>query len=386
MDSAADHTTEPAVRLLADLVRIPSVNPMGRALTGAVHSEAAVAEYVEAYLRKHGIDVQVAAYTPGRPNVLGFVDVGAAHTVMLEAHLDTVHAEGMKVDPFGADIVGDDLFGRGSCDTKGSLAAFLAATTGVLRRHGEARHNILIAAVADEEYQFSGARHAVAAGLRADCGIAGEPTNLRIVRAHKGVVRWFLRTAGRAAHAAYPDRGENAIYRMAPLLLRLEKHAQALLAQPPHKLLGTPSLSVGRIEGGQAVNIVPDQCRIEVDRRTLPGELPEDAMHAVRELLADLPHWDMSEPHVAAKGMDVPEESPIVRNLSRAIHAVTGNAVVEGASYATDAGIYTSAGIPTVVFGPGDIADAHTAHEHISIAELLKAEAIVQKVLSTDFT
>lgn len=133
------------------------------------------------------------------------------------------------------------------------------------------------------------------------------------------------------------------------------------------------------------MNIVPDQCRIEVDRRTLPGELPEDAMRAVRELLADLPHWEMSEPHVAAKGMDVPEATPVVRNLSRAIHTVTGNAVVEGASYATDAGIYTSAGIPTVIFGPGDIADAHTANEHISIAELLKAEQIIQQLLSTDF-
>ncbi len=385
-ENATRQYAEPVVQLLADLVRIPSVNPMGRALTGAMYSEAAVAEYVETCLRKHGIDVQVSAYAPGRPNVLGFVDVGATHTIMLEAHLDTVHAEGMTVNPFAADIVGDDLFGRGSCDTKGSLAAFLSAVIKVLRRRGDVRHNIVIAAVADEEYQFSGARHALAAGLRADCGIAGEPTNLKIVRAHKGVVRWFHRTAGKAAHAAYPDLGENAIYRMAPLLLRLEQHARALLAQPPHMLLGTPSLSVGRIEGGQAVNIVPDQCRIEVDRRTLPGELAEDAMHAVRELLADLPHWEMSEPHVAAKGMEVPEAAPVVRNLFRSIQAVAGNAVVEGASYATDAGIYTPAGIPTVIFGPGDIADAHTANEHISITELLKAEEIIQRLLSSDFT
>ncbi len=374
---------EPIVRLLADLVRIPSINPMGRALSGTMYSEAAIAGYVEVYLRKHGIDVQVSEYTPGRPNVLGYVDVGAARTIMLEAHLDTVQADGMLVDPFGGEIVGDNLYGRGACDTKGSLAAFLSAVTSVLQRPRELLHNVVIVAAADEEYQFSGARHVLNAGVRADCGIVGEPTMLRIVRAHKGVTRWYMDTVGKTAHSAYPDLGENAIYRMGALLVRLEQYARDLLAQKPHALLGTPSLSIGRIEGGQAVNIVPDRCRIEIDRRTLPQEHPDETMRDFRTMLKNIPHWEMSEPYLAVPGMDVPGDAPVVQSLARAIRSVTGEAVVEGASYATDAGLYNSAGIPTVVFGPGAIADAHTANEHISLDELQNADYIIQNLLTS---
>lgn len=373
---------DPVVRLLADLVRIPSVNPMGRARSGQECSEAALAAYVEAYLRKHGIDVQVSDLVPGRPNVIGYVDAAAEQTILLEAHVDTVQAEAMAVDPFGADIVDGALYGRGACDTKGSLAAFLHALTTLLQRPGQLRYNVVIAAVADEEYQLSGAVHALKTGLRADFGIAGEPTRLRIVRAHKGVVRWYIRTKGTAAHAAYPERGVNAIFRMGELLVRLQQHARELQAQVPDAMLGTPTLSVGVIEGGQAVNIVPDECRIEIDRRMMPHEKPADAIRMVKDILGDLEGWEMTEPHVAVAGMDVPADAPIVQMLSRAIRPVAGEPVVEGAYYATDAGIYSGGGIPTVVFGPGDIADAHTAREHISIDQLQKAVLIIQNLLT----
>jgi acetylornithine deacetylase len=375
--------SDPAVRLLADLVRIPSINPMGRACSGPQYTEAAIGAYVESFLRRHGIDVQVSESAPGRPNVVGYVDAGASRTLLLEAHLDTVHAEGMTVEPFGAEIVDGALYGRGACDTKASLAAFLHALTTVLQHPGRLAYNVIIAAIADEEYRFTGAIHALKSGLRADCGIAGEPTMLHIVRAHKGVVRWHVRTTGRAAHAAYPDRGENAIYRMGRVLERLEHHARELQARTPHPSLGTPTLSVGMIEGGQAVNIVPDHCRIEIDRRTLPGERADDAIRAVSDLLGECEGCEIEDPYLAVSGMDVPGDALIVQSLARAIRPVAGEPVIEGAHYATDAGLYTSAGIPTVVFGPGNIADAHTAAEHVALQELHAAVTIIQNLLTT---
>ena len=380
MNSAAP-TNDPACRLLAELVRIPSVNPMGRAMSGGAYGEAALAEHVAAFLHRHAIDVHVTEVAPGRPNVTGYVDAGAERTLLLQAHLDTVHVEGMSIAPFGAEIRDGSLYGRGACDTKGSLASFLQAVVEAVQHPEKLRYNIVILATADEEYQFTGARHAVHSGLKADMGIAGEPTSLRIIRAHKGVVRWYLRTRGTAAHAAYPARGENAIYRMGHVLTRLESYARDLAAVTPHPLLGTPSLSVGVIEGGQAVNIVPDACRIEIDRRTLPHEDAAAVIEAAGSCLHGIDGWEMAPPHLVAGGMDIAEGATVVRELSQAIRGVTGGAAVEGAYYATDAGAFNAGGIPTVVFGPGDIALAHTAAEHIPLAELRQATAIIRSLL-----
>jgi acetylornithine deacetylase/succinyl-diaminopimelate desuccinylase-like protein len=287
----------------------------------------------------------------------------------------------MTVAPFGAEIRDGCLYGRGACDTKGSLAAELQAIVEALRTPASLRYNILFLATADEEYQFTGARHAMQAGLKADFGIAGEPTSLHIIRGHKGVIRWQLSTTGTAAHAAYPSRGDNAIYRMGHVLTRLESYARGLLALPAHPLLGTPSLSVGIIEGGQAVNIVPDLCRIEIDRRTLPHEDADAVVAGVASCLTGIDGWTMAPPHLVADGMEVDAGARVVTELASAIAQVTGRSIVEGAYYATDAGTFTAGGIPTVVFGPGDIAMAHTVAEHIPLAEVRQAVDIIRSLL-----
>jgi acetylornithine deacetylase len=379
--SVDPQTADPVVRLLAELVRIPSVNPMGRDMRGGQYGEAALAEHVAAFLHGHAIDVRVTEAAPGRPNVTAYIDAGARQTVMLQAHLDTIHVEGMTVAPFGAEVRDGCLFGRGACDTKGSLAAFLQAAVEAVNTPAKLRYNIVLLATADEEYQFTGSRHAMQSGLKADLGIAGEPTSLRIVRAHKGVVRWYLGTTGTAAHAAYPSRGENAIYRMGHVLTRLESYARGLAAGPSHPLLGTPSLSVGVIAGGRAVNMVPDMCRIEIDRRTLPHEAAGAVIEGAGACLQGIEGWEMAPPHLVASGMDVPEETTVVQQLSEAIRGVTGSVMVEGAYYATDAGTFNAGGIPTVVFGPGDIALAHTVAEHIPLAELRQATDIIRSLL-----
>ena len=372
---------DPVVRLLADLVEIPSVNPMGRTVGGAGYYEEELARYVADYLRSNGVDVDVYDVAPHRPNVVGFIDAGAAETLMLEAHLDTVHADNMTGEPFRPLVREGRLYGRGACDTKGSLAAFLHAVCTSIKDHGKPACNILLVAVSDEEYRFTGALAAAARGLKADYGIAGEPTRLGIVRTHKGVTRFKIVVRGKAAHSAYPDRGDNAIYTMAQILLRLEDHALALMEEKPHPVLGTPTLSVGVIEGGQAVNIVPDRCWIEVDRRTLPGETSESVLASMRAALREVPGWTLEGPHLAIGGMEVPPDAPIVRLLSAAIVDVTGDVRVEAAHYATDAGVYNAAGIPTVVFGPGDIAQAHTESEYIELEQLTQAVRIMKRIL-----
>ncbi len=372
---------EPVVKLLRELVAIPSMNPMGRVRSGDEYCEETLAEYLAAFLKRQGLDVQLQQVAPRRLNIVASIDVHAPRTILLEAHLDTVHADNMKIAPFDPVIRDEKLYGRGACDTKGSMAAFIQASLNTLEKKS-LRSNIILLFVADEEYCFTGARHAVQNGLRADYGVAGEPTRLRIVHAHKGVTRWRAWTHGKAAHSAYPERGENAIYRMAAVLQRLEQYANNLTREDPHPALGTPTLSVGVIEGGQAVNVVPDRCWIEIDRRSLPGETSETIVSEARKFLNDLSDWEFDEPHLSVEGMEVSKKSTVLQRLATAIEAVTGRAILEAAHYATDAGIYCAAGIPTVVFGPGDIAQAHTDEEYIELQQVHQAVQIVEQFLA----
>ncbi len=372
---------DPVVSLLSDLVAIPSMNPMGRGRTGAEYSEQSLAEFVHTFLAKNSIDSELQEVLPGRPNVLGHVDAKASLTLLLEAHLDTVHADSMTIEPFTPVVRNGQLFGRGSCDTKGSMAAFLQAVIRALKTPERLRYNVFLLFVSDEEYRFTGAQHAVKKGLKADFGIAGEPTQLNIVRSHKGVTRWKMVTRGVAAHSAYPERGKNAIYAMSKVVNRLDGYAAELYSQPRHPVLGAPSLSVGVIEGGQAVNVIPDRCTIEVDRRTLPEETMQSVIGPVRKLLQDLPDWEMKEPHVSIAGMEVAEHALALEALAGSIKAVNGDVKIEGAQYATDAGIYNAVGIPTVVFGPGDIAQAHTESEFIDLRQVDRAVAIIERFL-----
>jgi acetylornithine deacetylase/succinyl-diaminopimelate desuccinylase family protein len=374
---------EPVTKLLSDLVAIPSVNPMGRGRTGKEYCEQSIAEFVAGVMKKASIDAEIQQVSPGRPNVIGVISAGAQETLMLEAHLDTVFSDSMQIDPFDPVVRDGKLYGRGACDTKGSVAAFLQAVMNSLKVAKSIRYNVVLLFVSDEEYRFSGAQYAVRHGLKADFGITGEPTQLRIVRAHKGVTRWKILTKGIAAHSAYPARGKNAIYAMAKVVERLERHAASLSAGNAHQLLGTPSLSVGVIEGGQAVNVVPDHCWIEIDRRTVPGETAQTVLDPIRSLLSDLEECEIREPHLSVAGMEVAEHAPIVQSLMQAVKSVCGEAIVEAAQYATDAGIYNSVGIPTVVFGPGDIAQAHTESEYIELQQLYQATAIIERVLTS---
>jgi acetylornithine deacetylase len=376
-------------RLLRDLVALPSVNPMGRPLEGPTVYEHRVTAYLQDFFRGLGVPFERQTVAPLRDNIVARLEPpGARGTLVLEAHQDTVPTDGMT-DPFAARIENGRLHGRGACDVKGGMAAMLAAFARLVREqpHGAAR--VVMACTVDEEFTFLGVQRLAQDDLSAGRGgpvwaVAAEPTQLQIVNAHKGAVRWHLSTTGRSCHSSRPELGINAVYRMAALLPLVERFADELRASRSDPRLGPPTLSVGRIEGGTSVNTVPDSCRVEIDRRLLPGE---DALAAPQELAAYLkahadPRIDFScsEPWLSSLALGSEGSEALVARLGEAIDSVAGSHQVVAVPYGTDASKLAAAGIPSVVFGPGDISLAHTADEWVPLEEVEQASEILYRL------
>jgi acetylornithine deacetylase len=371
-----------STRLLSDLVRLPSVNPMGRDLPADIIHEHRVTAYLELFFRDLGVPYERQPIAPQRDNIVArFERPGARRTLMLEAHQDTVPTDRMTIAPFAADISDGKLYGRGACDIKGGMAAMLACFARLVRERPAGCGNVIMACSVDEEHTMFGVRELARRGVRADFAVVAEPTLLNIVHAHKGVVRWFFSTAGRACHSSAPEQGINAIYRMGRLLPHIEQFAEKLRQGPPDALLGPATLSVGRIEGGTSVNTVPDFCRIEVDRRLLPGEEPRTALAQLQDAL----HASGIDFTVEPMGIEMPALSPqgseeIRQLLGAAIDAERGSHRVHPVPYGTDAATLAAAGIPSVVFGPGDIARAHTRDEWVPLDEVEQAAQILYRL------
>lgn len=367
-------------QLLAELVRRPSVNPMGRTdLPANLVYESRVTDYLESLLRDLGIPCERQLVAPGRDNLVArYTPPNPSFCVLWEAHQDTVPVDGMVIDPFAATIAGDRLSGRGACDVKAGIACMLTAFVRVVAAKPQAA--VTLAFTVDEEHTFLGAQHLMASGVRADCAIVAEPTELNIVQAHKGVVRWAIETAGVACHSSRPEQGVNAVYRMARIIRRVEEYAAKLQANRGDPLLGPPTLSVGVVQGGVSPNTVPDHCRIEIDRRLLPGEDPAAAVAEVNSYLRSDPTIDfpftfvprLACPSLAPTGSDV-----VTARLGRAIDAVVGQHEVVAVPYGTDASTIATAGVPAVVFGPGNIAQAHTKDEWVDLRQVESAVEIL---------
>jgi acetylornithine deacetylase len=370
---------ERLVGLLSELVAIESVNP---AYPGG-RGEAAAAAYVEAYCRRLGLDVARPPVLPGRDNVLAELRVpGARQTLLFEAHMDTVALAPMGERALCPEVRDGRLYGRGACDTKGALAAMLGALERLVVRRADLRVNVLLLAAVDEEHHFRGVMAFIEAGPPVQAAVVGEPTELRLVVAHKGCVRWRLSTRGRAAHSSRPREGDNAIDQMADVLHALRTlHPQ--LAARRHPLVGSPTLSVGRIWGGTGVNIVPDQCTIELDRRTIPGEEPAAVLAEVDALLAELTaakpavRVEREEPFVVDWALATPIDAAIVGATAAACRAVGRTGEPVGASYGTDASkLWALGSMPSVVLGPGSTAQAHTADEYVALDQVMVAVEI----------
>jgi acetylornithine deacetylase len=379
------------LEILKQLVAIPSVNPMGRDIAGPEYLETRLSEHLVGFFRSLGVDCEKIEVLPGRANVIARLDrPGAKTTVLLDAHQDTVPVEGMTIEPFEAAVRDGKLYGRGACDVKGGMAAMLAAFARLAAERPARRANVIMSCTCDEESTALGAK-ALAKSWSGPAqpgslisapptlAVVAEPTELHIVVAHRGAVRWKLRTRGRSCHSSRPQEGVNAIYRMAEVLSCLERFAGELPRMiKPHPLCGSATLSVGRISGGISVNTVPDECTIEIDRRVVPGEDPQAVIPQVTTYLRERldVDFEMLPPWLDGATLSDENNGPWADRLMTHITAVVGAREKQGAWYGTNASRLAATGVPAIVFGPGSIRQAHTADEWIDIGELRQASEI----------
>lgn len=378
--------------LLAELVSIPSVSPMGRDVQGAEFLETRLTEYLRSYFDRLGVPSQVIEVLPGRSNVIArFDSPGAKHTLLLDAHQDTVPVDGMVIPPFEPMIRDGRLYGRGSCDVKGGMASMLTAFARLVRERPRGAANVIMSCTCDEEATAQGVadlarlwsdptRTGSLITSPPDLAIVAEPTNLHVVVAHKGAVRWKIRTKGRACHSSRPDEGVNAIYRMGELLVVLEHYADELRRfVTPHPRCGGATLSVGRVTGGISVNTVPDECLIEIDRRVVPGEDPTTVISRVEEYLRQRldVDFEMLPPWLDGATLNDHNNGAWSDQLLDVISRHVGPREKQGAWYGTNASRIAVTGVPAVVFGPGSIEQAHTVEEFIEIAQLQQAADIL---------
>jgi acetylornithine deacetylase len=347
--------------------------------------EARVTDFLEARLRLLGVPVRRQTVVAGRDNLIAEYHPPTPAPVRLlwEAHQDTVPTDGMTIDPFAAAMQGGKLYGRGACDVKAGVAAMLAAFARVVREKPAGSAAVTVAFTIDEEHTFLGVQELVKAGIEADFAVVAEPTLLNIVTAHKGLARWRTETAGRACHSSRPQDGVNAVYQMAKLIMAAERYAAKLAGSKTDPHLGHGTLSVGRVAGGTAPNIVPDACRIDVDRRLLPGETAAAALTDFENYLREAePEIPFSSTMALACPPLAATNHPLVDALARAIDSVQGKHERHPVPYGTDASTISEAGIPAVVFGPGDIAQAHTKDEWVELAQVERAAEVLFRFAS----
>jgi len=379
-----DLSRDDIVRILVDLVSIESVNPY---FPGGARGEVAMTAYVANFCKGLDLTVREQPVLPGRANVLAELKVaGAERTLLFDVHTDTVSLDAMGPDGLRPRVENGVVTGRGSCDDKASLAAMLVALRQLGRHPAGLRANVLLLASADEEYLMRGAQTFAQSGVKVHGAIVGEPTMLRVVTAHKGFLRWKLHAHGKACHSSNPQLGDNAIYQMAELLTLLRPRLDALVARRSHPLVGAATWSVGKISGGASVNIVPETCSVEIDRRLLPGENSAEVLAGVDALLTEIhrerPHLKITrdEPFGDVAAIDTPIDDPIVRAATHGCAEVLGQAAPVGVAYGTNASKFAEVGIPCVVLGPGDIAQAHTADEWVSIDQVVKAARVYEAI------
>jgi acetylornithine deacetylase len=373
------------VDILQSLIRLPSVNPDG-APDSPHAGEAQVAHWTADFLRHIGAEVELEEVLPGRPNVIGHFASGGPPKprVLLAPHTDTVDVESMTIDPFAAEIRDGRVYGRGACDTKGTMAAMLAALEemGADRLAGLGNAVTFAGLIGEETGQY-GSRHlARHHGSEYAFALVGEPTSCGVVHTHKGCSWLTLETTGLACHGSTPERGRSAILEMVPVIIALSAGLRARFqsGEFDHPVLGSPTLNIGTIHGGTRPNIVPARCTIELDIR----ETPALHRHGVRRVLDEWVEAAKLGGKVTIHGasscapLDTSPDNPYVRTL-----ASLGAPLVGAPWFCDAAWLAEEGGIPSVAAGPGSIAQAHTADEFIEIQDLEEGVRFYRRFLES---
>ena len=369
LESAVMGLTDDLQKLACELVAIESVNPD---LVAAGSGESKIAAFVAEWLGAEGLAVQVAEPVPGRTSVIGVLaGSGGGASLMLNAHMDTVGAGGMK-DPFIPVVRNGRVYGRGAYDMKGSLAAIMIAAREArkLKLHGD----LIVAAVADEEVASVGAA-AVLERIEADAAIVTEPTEMRLCLAHKGFAWLEVETRGVAAHGSRPDLGIDAVAHMGRILTGVLELDQRLRAGRGHLLLGPGTLHASLIEGGQELSTYPARCVVKLERRTLPGEDGAKALQEIEDVIASARAEDPALEASARLLLERPPsqlgaDSFVTEAVEKAATEVLGREPeVIGVAYWMDMALSNAVGIPTVAFGPSG-EGAHADVEWVDVASL----------------
>jgi len=358
--------------VLQELIRIPSVNPT--LAPAEAHGEAAVAAFASEWLAAHGLRAWLEPAAPGRPNAVAEAGDANGPTVVFCAHLDTVGTAGMTIPPFEPRVEDGRVYGRGSYDMKGSAAALMSAAAALAQAGGKGR--VLVALVADEEYASIGAQDFVKRH-KADACIVTEPSEGRLILGHKGFVWAEIVTTGRAAHGSRWDLGVSAIGKMGRIIAALEQFDRQELRRRGHPLVGPASQHCALIQGGTGLSTYSPECRLQVERRTLPGESAEQVIEELRAVVRLAGEQAEVRNLLDRPPLLCDAQAPIAHSVREAAAAVTGRAPEEaGVAYWMDAALFAAAGIPTVNYGPAG-AGAHEAVEWVDLDSVVSCARVL---------
>jgi acetylornithine deacetylase/succinyl-diaminopimelate desuccinylase family protein len=359
--------------ILSNLVSIPSYE-----------SEQDVVEYIEQRLRKLGVAYKFTEVVPNRQNIIASIGDGEK-SLIFNSHTDTVspgNIENWDQSPYKLTRKGDELFGLGSCDAKGSLVAMLVAFEILASKPSLLRGRLILQAVCCEETRGRGTLAETSKGIKADAAIIGEPTELIPMIGHKGGLGVEVTVFGKPAHASSPEEGINAISNMARVIKSLDKLSEDISKRRDH-LIGKASLAITQINGGRATNVIPDQCVITIDRRLIPGETLNDALDEISATINNEKKANPSlvvsiEEKIGINPCSISPEESIVKTVKDSIYQVTKkNQEVTGFNACCDMWcLVEKANIPTVILGPGKLSMAHKVNESVSINELYEAVKI----------
>jgi acetylornithine deacetylase len=363
--------------LLKRLIRIPSVNP---AIEGG-QGEAEIGAFIADSFRKTRLfRVYEQRVAKDRFNVIAILDGKAeGKSLMLNGHMDTVGTSAMTIKPFHPFVKRGVIHGRGSCDMKGPLAAMISATIAVARSGRRLAGDVVFAGVVDEEYKSLGTS-ALVKRFRTDAAIVGEPTAMDIATAHKGYAWLEIETIGKRAHGSVPERGIDAIEKMGKIIVGLETLRKDYSLKK-HRLLGGATIHASSIEGGSEWSTIPASCVLKLERRLIPGEGPQDAVHELRQIVASCSRGDKKlKARVRlihrAESMEI-KKAVHIDLLRENVRRFGGRGHIVGVPYWTDASILVNeARIPSCLFGPGNIAVAHSPDEYIAQNDVLAAAHI----------
>jgi acetylornithine deacetylase len=370
---AKEATSPPFVlSVLQQLIRTPSVNPTLAPEEG--QGEEAIAKLARDWLAANGLKSWLEYSAPGRPNAVAETGNRNGPTIVFCAHVDTVSTKGMTIPPFEPRLEGRRVYGRGSYDMKGSAAAVMAAAAELAA--GDLPGRLLVALVADEEYASIGARDFLKRHT-ADACVLTEPSEGRLILAHKGFVWAEIKTEGRAAHGSRWDLGVSAIGKMGRIIAALEEFDRGALRKRIHPLVGPASQHCALIQGGAGLSTYSESCSLKVERRTLPGETIEAALEDLRDVIRGCGEEAEVDLILDRPPLSCDRDAKIAMSVREAAQAVTGNEPEEGGvAYWMDAALFAAAGIPTVNYGPGG-AGAHEAVEWVDLDSVVTCAKVL---------